>query len=116
MRQNANYLIANNPQLKFFGTSESIYTLSNSRSNVLVESQKTQTGINSLFALGTIAYKNFLYVDATYRHDWNSTLVNPIVGIENSNFDFGYPSVSASFIASELMDLAPGRALSFFEV
>jgi TonB-linked SusC/RagA family outer membrane protein len=115
MRQNANYLIANNPQLKFFGTSESIYTLSNSRSNVLVESQKTQTGINSLFALGTFAYKNFLYVDATYRHDWNSTLVNPIVGIENSNFDFGYPSVSASFIASELMDLAPGRALSFLK-
>jgi TonB-linked SusC/RagA family outer membrane protein len=115
MRQNANYLIANNPQLKFFGTSESIYTLSNSRSNVLVESQKTQTGINSLFALGTFAYKNFLYVDATYRHDWNSTLVNPIVGIDRSNFDFGYPSVSASFIASELMNLAPGRALSFLK-
>ncbi|MGA1543256.1 MAG: SusC/RagA family TonB-linked outer membrane protein [Saprospiraceae bacterium] len=115
MRQNANYLIANNPQLKFFGTSESIYTLSNARSNVLVESQKTRTGINSLFALGTFAYKNFLYVDATYRHDWNSTLVNPVIGIDNSEFDFGYPSVSASFIASELMDLTPGRALSFLK-
>ena len=51
MRQDANFLVANNPQLKFFGTDESIYTLTNSRSGVLVESQKTQRGINSVFCL-----------------------------------------------------------------
>jgi len=94
MRQDANFLVANNPQLKFFGTEPSIYTLTNTRSGVLVESQKTQTGINSLFAVGTFSFRNYLYLDATYRQDWNSTLVNPVEGLEGSSYSFCYPSVS----------------------
>lgn len=62
IRQNANYLIANNRQLKLNGPDESIYTLTNARSGVETESQKTNTGINSLFALATLSYKDFLYL------------------------------------------------------
>lgn len=40
MSQRANFGVANNPELQIFGTGPSVYTLANSRSGVLVESQK----------------------------------------------------------------------------
>jgi hypothetical protein len=49
MSQLANFSVANNPQLQVFGTGPSIYTLTNARSGVLVESQKTNAKINSVF-------------------------------------------------------------------
>jgi len=116
MRQDANFLVANNPQLKLFGTAPSIYTLANARSGVLVESQKTRAGINSLFATATLSFRNFIYVDATYRNDWNSTLVNPVAGLDNSEYSFGYPSVSTSLILSEVLDLSATSAISFLKV
>lgn len=115
MRQHSKILIANNSELKFFGTSPSIYTLTNSRSGVLTESRQTNIGINSIFATGTVSYKYFLYLDATFRNDWNSTLVNPIEGLEESDYSFAYPSVSLSAIVSELMDLS-GSPLTFFKL
>lgn len=116
MKQNANTLVANNPELKFFGTSESIYTLTNARSGVLVESQKTRAGINSLFGLATLSFKDFLYLDATYRQDWNSTLVNPDRGLEDSDYSFGYPSVSLSAILSDMLDLSTTSPISFLKL
>lgn len=116
MRQQANYLVANNPQLKFFGTADNVYTLTNSRSGVLVESQKRQGAINSLFGIASLSYKNFLYLDATYRQDWESSLVNPVRGLENSSFSFGYPSVSASAILSEALDFPVNSEVSFLKL
>lgn len=105
MRQEANNLVANNPELKFFGTDASVYTLTNARSGVLVESQKTRNGINSIFGVANIDYKGFLYLDLTLRQDWSSSLVSPIEGLEGSDFSFLYPSVSASWIISEMTEL-----------
>ena len=116
MRQNANFLAANNPQLKLHGPDESIYTLTNARAGVQVESQKTTTGINSLFGLATLSYKDFLYVDVSVRNDWSSTLVNPIVGIDNSNFSFAYPSVSMGLLISEMVDLKANTPISFLKL
>jgi TonB-linked SusC/RagA family outer membrane protein len=116
MQQQANILVANNPQLQFFGTSESVYTLTNSRSGVLVESQKTEFGINSLFGLATVSYKDFLYLDASYRNDWNSSLVNPIVGIDNSEYSFGYPAVSVSAVLNEALNIPTNSAISFLKI
>ena len=116
MRQDANFLVANNPELKFFGTDESIYTLSNARSGVLVESQKTRTGINSLFGIATVSYDNFLYLDASLRQDWNSTLVNPELGIDDSDYDFLYPSLSLSAVLSEKLNLGANSSLSFLKL
>lgn len=116
MSQNANILVANNPQLKFFGTDESIYTLTNARSGVLVESQKTEAGINSVFGIATLSYKNYLYLDATYRQDWNSTLVNPDRGLEDSEYSFGYPSVSLSAIVSDILEIPTTSPISFFKL
>ncbi len=116
MRQDANFLVANNPQLKFFGTSASTYTLTNNRAGVLVESQKTSTGINSLFGTTTLSYKNFIYLDASVRNDWSSTLVNPSVGLANSNYSFLYPSASLSWIASEVIKLPATTPISFLKL
>lgn len=116
MRQNANFLVANNPELKFAGTSASIYTLSNARSGVLVESQKTRTGINSLFGLATLSFDDFIYLDASLRQDWNSTLVNPALGIDGSDYDFLYPSVSLSAVLSEKLNLGANSPMSFLKL
>lgn len=116
MQQNANFLVANNPELKFFGTTESTYTLTNARSGVLVESQKTRAAINSLFGVATFSYKNALYLDATFRQDWNSTLVNPEAGIDNSDFSYLYPSVSLSAILSEMLGLSTTSSISFLKL
>jgi len=114
MRQDANTLIANNPELQIFGTDESVYTLTNARSGVLVESQKTRTGINSLFGVASLAYKNAIFLDASYRQDWSSTLVNPITGLEGSEYSFGYPSVAVSAVISDLVELP--TAFSFVKL
>lgn len=60
--------------------------------------------INSLFGLLDISYKDFLYLQATVRNDWSSTL-------PAANNDYLYPGASLSFIASEVIDL--GDAVSF---
>lgn len=116
MRQDANFLVANNPQLNFFGTDRSIYTLTNNRSTVQVESQKTEAGINSLFGLATISYKNFIYLDASLRNDWSSTLVNPLVGLDQSNYSFLYPAVSLSAILSDAFNIPSNAGLSFLKL
>lgn len=115
MRQRANFLVANNPQLKLFGTDDSIYTLANNRSGVLTESQKTRVGINSVFGVATFSYKNYLYLDATARNDWSSTLVDPEVGNDESSFSFFYPSVSLSAIISQMTDLS-NTPISFLKL
>ena len=105
MSQQANFGIANNPQLQIFGTGPSIYTLTNSRAGVLVESQKTEAKINSVFGLMSLDYKNTVYLDLTYRNDWSSTLVNPIAGRSGSSFSFGYPSASSSILLDQVFDM-----------
>ncbi|MEO8535009.1 MAG: SusC/RagA family TonB-linked outer membrane protein [Flavobacterium sp.] len=54
--------------------------------------------VNSLFYSADLAYKDFLYLSLTGREDWFSTL-DPA---DNSIF---YPSVSTSFIYSEVIKL-----------
>jgi TonB-linked SusC/RagA family outer membrane protein len=55
-----------------------------------------QTRINSLYGLVEFGYNNLVYINVTGRNDWFSVL-NPA---NNSKF---YPSVSGSFVFSELL-------------
>ncbi|HRE51213.1 MAG TPA: SusC/RagA family TonB-linked outer membrane protein [Flavitalea sp.] len=52
--------------------------------------------VRSLYGKATLGYKNFLYLDATLRNDWSSTL-------PRDNNSYLYPSVSGSFVFTELM-------------
>jgi len=56
----------------------------------------SQSRINSLYGLAELGFQNLLFVNATGRNDWFSVL-NPQ---NNSKF---YPSVSGSFVFSELL-------------
>ena len=51
--------------------------------------------VNSLYAFADIGYKNLLYLNVTARQDWFSVL-------DPENNSYLYPSISGSFIFSEL--------------
>ncbi|MBP1664286.1 MAG: TonB-linked outer membrane protein, SusC/RagA family [Bacteroidetes bacterium] len=51
---------------------------------------------NSAYGKGSVSWKNILFMDGTIRNDWVSTL-------PSSTRSYLYPSLSGSFIASELL-------------
>ena len=108
MRQRSNFLFANNPQLLLQGADPSIYSLTNNRSNVLVENPRAEKGINSVFGLATLGYDNFLYLDVTGRNDVSSTL-------PTANNSYFYPSASFSAVISEKLNLSTNSPLSFLK-
>ncbi|MGI9541873.1 MAG: SusC/RagA family TonB-linked outer membrane protein, partial [Cyclobacteriaceae bacterium] len=63
--------------------------------------------VNSLYAFANISYKNVLFLDVTGRNDWSSTL-------PSDNNSYFYPSVGASAILSDMMELP--SAFSFVKV
>ena len=74
-----------------------VYTLANSRTPLVGNSELFEKRINSVYGSGNLGYKNALYIDLTYRNDWSSTLP------EGSN-SFGYYSAGFSFVASNLFE------------
>jgi len=79
-----------------------LYNMSNAAGPLVTMPYKTRFAINSLYALVTAGYKNFLFVDFTGRQDWNSTLATPL---RTENSAFFYPSANLSFILSEVAAL-----------
>jgi len=53
--------------------------------------------INSVFGTAQFRYGSYLYLDFSARNDWSSTLPSP--------HSYFYPSVSSSFVFSELFEL-----------
>lgn len=76
------------------------YSLNNSveRPNVSVGAAAKQ--VNSMYGKVTFSYKNTLFVDATGRNDWSSTMP------KNSRSYF-YPSLGGSFVISEVLGTLP---------
>lgn len=73
-----------------------IYSLQNSNVAVRPIDSQTKQGINAYYGQVSFGYKNFLYLDATARRDAYSTL-------PKSNNSVVYPSVSSSFVFSNLI-------------
>ncbi|GHT66234.1 SusC/RagA family TonB-linked outer membrane protein [Bacteroidia bacterium] len=71
------------------------YNLKNSISAPTSENILRRRAVNSVFANAILGYKNTLYLEASVRNDWASTLPKG----ENS---YLYPSITGSFIFSEL--------------
>ena len=72
------------------------YNLKNSVNPATGTNYLRKKSINSIFASGTVGYKSMLYLDLSLRNDWSSTL-------PNGNNSYLYPSVTGSFIFSELV-------------
>jgi hypothetical protein len=65
----------------------------------LLDDLKRELRVNSWFASASVGFRDMIYVDGTFRIDYDSTL-------PTENNSYSYPSVSLSFIPSELLDLA----------
>ena len=74
-----------------------LYTVSNSYSPVNTNETLIERGKNSLYGNISLGYNDFIYLEASGRNDWSSTLPDD----HNSYF---YPSVSTSLVFSELIN------------
>ena len=72
------------------------YNLANSLTQAAGYNYRREKSINSLFGDVTLGWKNMLYLEATIRGDKSSTL-------PKDNNTYVYPSVTGSFIFSELL-------------
>jgi TonB-linked SusC/RagA family outer membrane protein len=74
-----------------------VYSFSNSAETITPVATNWEKKVYSLYAKASVGYQDFIYLDASYRQDWSSALP------ENNN-GYGYPSIGASFVFSELID------------
>lgn len=74
------------------------YSLNASNDPVSSSSSYASKRVNSVYGKLSLAWKNLLFIDATGRNDWSSTL-------PAETRSYFYPSVSASLIMSEFIDL-----------
>lgn len=83
---------------------EDLYSLQNGRNaspNPVEAAEKV--GVDGIFASGSFGLDNTLYLDLSVRRDYASTL-------PKDNSTFYYPSVSSSFVFSQLFDV---KAIDF---
>ena len=81
-----------------------VFNFSNSKDLVQTYPYRSEFGVNSLYGLASLSYNNIIFLDATGRKDWSSTLATP--GIKR-DLGFFYPSVNLSTILSDAFKL-PG--------
>jgi TonB-linked SusC/RagA family outer membrane protein len=74
------------------------YKLSNGVNNPIVFPDDADKKVNSLYGMMSLGYRDLVFLDFTGRNDWSSTLPKE----NNSLF---YPSVSSSFILSDILTL-----------
>ena len=85
-----------------------LYTLSNALTNVASDF-KSWKRVNSLYGSASLGWKSMIYLDVTLRNDWSSTLPAG----KNS---YLYPSVSLSWVVSELPVIKTAKWLTFAKV
>ena len=81
----------------------------NSSSPIATRETEQYSGVNSLYASLSLVYNNLIYLDLTGRNDLSSTL-------PPKNDSYFYPSVSTSFIISELPGLKGSSVFSFMKL
>jgi TonB-linked SusC/RagA family outer membrane protein len=81
-----------------------LYTIMNGRLKS-ASHDLTQRAVNSIYGAAEVSYKNFLFLNATARNDWFSTLAP-------KNRSILYPSVTGSFIFTDAIKGLP-KWLSF---
>jgi len=88
-----------------------VYNFANSKEVPVSLPYRRQYAVNSLYALGTISYNDYLFMDLTGRQDWASTLAVP----GNTKVKgFFYPSANLSVVLSELLTLP--KDISFWKL
>ncbi|WP_321330993.1 SusC/RagA family TonB-linked outer membrane protein [uncultured Bacteroides sp.] len=75
-----------------------LYTLTNSRDALTSSNSYSRLRVYSGFGSAQVGYKGYAYLNFTARNDWSSTL-------PSSNRSYFYPSVNASIVLSEALNL-----------
>jgi len=84
-----------------------LYTVTNVNGNPIAEESHSLRRSNSVYANASFGWKNQIYVDASARNDWDSTIKDA----------FFYPSISGSWILSEtLPSLTANSVLSYLKL
>jgi TonB-linked SusC/RagA family outer membrane protein len=76
-----------------------LYTIMNGRQKSASHSL-TERAVNSVYGAAEISYKDYLFLNATARNDWFSTL-------SPDNRSILYPSITGSYIFSDALDFIP---------
>lgn len=74
-----------------------LFSLNNGVSPAGVSEGISKRRINSVYSNAQISYDGYLYLDATFRNDWSSTL-------SKENRSFFYPSVSLSYVFTDMLE------------
>ena len=74
-----------------------LFSLNNGVSTPGVSQSFSHRKMNSLYGTAQINYGGFVFLDATFRNDWTSTL-------SKANRSFFYPSVSLSWVISDMVN------------
>ena len=83
-----------------------LFSVNNSAGNPLVEQSFSQKKINSLYGAVELNYDGYLYLNSTFRNDWSSAL-------SPRNNSYFYPSVSFSFVPTEMINQRGGSLPSW---
>ncbi|MDM1552949.1 SusC/RagA family TonB-linked outer membrane protein [Chryseobacterium indologenes] len=85
-----------------------LYQLSNATQVEYKLPKPNDNQVNSVYALANFSYKDMIFLDVTARNDWSSTL-------PAHNRSYFYPSVSSSFILSDIFKLKSDQ-LNFWKL
>ena len=83
-----------------------IYSISNIiNTNIQYSSAWSRKAIYSAYALASVGFKDFAYLDLTARNDWSSTL-------PEENRSYFYPSASLSFLFNNMVEMGSAVSLA----
>ncbi|BDC98264.1 SusC/RagA family TonB-linked outer membrane protein [Persicobacter psychrovividus] len=85
-----------------------LYSVDNSVDAPVVSAFSSNKIVTSVFGNVSLGYKSMLYLDATARNDWSSTL-------PEANNSYFYPSVTGSFVVSELPSIQDISGINFLK-
>ena len=97
----ANFLQNNNSRMAFSGIGfkvPNVFTFGNTINVSNIADSKSQKRNVGVFADITLSFKDYLFVNATGRNDWSSTL-------PKDNNSYFYPSVNGSFIITDALKM-----------
>lgn len=92
MSANSNSLSGNSGELVV----PNLFSLNNGKNPATITQGYSERKTNSIYGTFQINYDGYVFLDFTGRNDWSSTL-------SKNNRSFFYPSVSASFVVTEML-------------
>jgi TonB-linked SusC/RagA family outer membrane protein len=84
-----------------------LFSVNNSAGNPSVQQAFSQKKMNSLYGSVELNYDNYLFLSGTMRNDWTSALAP-------RNKSYFYPSVSLSYVLSDMISKMGGTMPSWF--